>query len=126
MNDKVSFARLPVTIELERLRADVAGIDPSAWRPTHWDYPHGSVRLLVLRGGDTDTAIDFYTPDPEDRPILDRLPYLARLIGRDGPFGGAHFAYLFRMQPDGVAKLSPGDVVEVEVEGVGALANPVR
>jgi 2-keto-4-pentenoate hydratase/2-oxohepta-3-ene-1,7-dioic acid hydratase in catechol pathway len=28
--------------------------------------------------------------------------------------------------PDGVAKLSPGDVVEVEVEGVGALANPVR
>jgi 2-keto-4-pentenoate hydratase/2-oxohepta-3-ene-1,7-dioic acid hydratase in catechol pathway len=28
--------------------------------------------------------------------------------------------------PDGVARLSPGDVVEVEVEGVGTLANPVR
>jgi 2-keto-4-pentenoate hydratase/2-oxohepta-3-ene-1,7-dioic acid hydratase in catechol pathway len=27
--------------------------------------------------------------------------------------------------PEGVGKLSPGDVVEVEVEGVGTLANPV-
>ena len=28
--------------------------------------------------------------------------------------------------PEGVAKLAPGDLVEVEVDGVGALANPVR
>ena len=28
--------------------------------------------------------------------------------------------------PDGVAKIDPGDVVEVEVEGLGTLANPVR
>jgi 2-keto-4-pentenoate hydratase/2-oxohepta-3-ene-1,7-dioic acid hydratase in catechol pathway len=28
--------------------------------------------------------------------------------------------------PEGVAKLAPGDVVEVEVDGVGTLANPVR
>ncbi|MGH2629305.1 MAG: fumarylacetoacetate hydrolase family protein [Actinomycetota bacterium] len=28
--------------------------------------------------------------------------------------------------PEGVGKLAPGDLVEVEVEGVGVLANPVR
>ena len=27
--------------------------------------------------------------------------------------------------PEGVGKLSPGDVVEVEVEGIGVLRNPV-
>jgi hypothetical protein len=105
MIDKVSFARLPVAIDLARLRAELASIDPAAWQPTHWDYPHGSVRLLVLRGADTDTAADFYSPETADRPILATLPYLAELIGAEGPFGGAHFAYLFRMRPDGVAKL---------------------
>jgi 2-keto-4-pentenoate hydratase/2-oxohepta-3-ene-1,7-dioic acid hydratase in catechol pathway len=27
--------------------------------------------------------------------------------------------------PEGVGRLAPGDVVEVEVEGVGSLSNPV-
>ncbi|HEV2446011.1 MAG TPA: aspartyl/asparaginyl beta-hydroxylase domain-containing protein, partial [Candidatus Sulfopaludibacter sp.] len=36
--------------------------------------------------------------------ILAQLPYLAWLIDRAGPFGGATYAFLFRMKPTGVAR----------------------
>lgn len=105
MVDKVSFLRLPLSADVDRLRSEVARIPPAAWRRTHWDYPHGAVELVLLRGGTTDTAADFYCEHVEDRPILSTLPSLAELVGPTGPFGGAHFAFLFRMAPRGVAKL---------------------
>jgi len=105
MVDKVSFVRLPFTADVARLRAEIAVLDAAAWRRTHWPYPHGTVELALLRGGMTDTAADFYCDEVEDRPILSTLPYLAELVGPTGPFGGARYAFLFRMSPLGVAKL---------------------
>lgn len=105
MADKVSFTRLPIAPDADRLSAELATIPLWSWQPTHWDYPHGSVELIVLRGGKTNSQLDFLTEDVDDRPILAELPYMRSLIGTGGPFGGAHFAYLFRMEPGGVAKL---------------------
>lgn len=102
---KLSFVRLPFVADVARLRAEVRRIDGPAWRRTYWDYPHGTIELVLLRGGATDTAADFYCEDVADRPVLETLPYLAELVGPGGPFGGAHFAFLFRMSPRGVAKL---------------------
>lgn len=105
MVDKVSFVRLPFTADVARLEAEVQRLGSSAWQRTYWPYPHGTVELVLLRGGTTNTAADFYCEDVADRPILATLPYLAELVGPAGPFGGVHFAFLFRMSPHGVAKL---------------------
>jgi hypothetical protein len=105
MADKASFLKLPVPLDVRALRADLAGIPSRAWRPSYWPYPHGSVDVVLLRGGNTDTQVDFYLSQVADRPLLRELPYIATLVGPDGPFGGAHFAFLFRMRAGGVARL---------------------
>lgn len=105
MADKVSFLKLPVTLDVGALRADLARIPSRAWQPSYWPYPHGSVDVILLRGGATDTEVDFYLSQVADRPLLQELPYIAGLVGPEGPFGGAHFAFLFRMRAAGVARL---------------------
>jgi hypothetical protein len=60
--------------------------------------------MLLLRGGDTDTEQDFMAHQVSDRDALAELPYFRWLLGEDGPFGQATYAFLFRMKPLGVAR----------------------
>jgi hypothetical protein len=100
---KRSFLRLPVEIDAARLLADYHAIPVLSWATSHWET-HCSSDMLLLRGGDSGTAEDFVTADTSDHEILAEAPYLAWLIDRDGPFGGAVYAFLFRMKPMGVAR----------------------
>jgi hypothetical protein len=100
---KRSFLRLPVEIDAARLLADYGSIPALAWATSHWET-HCSSDMLLLRGGDSGTAEDFVTADTRDHEILAEAPYLAWLIDKDGPFGGAVYAFLFRMKPTGVAR----------------------
>ena len=100
---KRSFLKLPVDIDAARLLADYESIPALAWATSHWET-HCSSDMLLLRGGDSGTAEDFVTADTHDHEILARTPYLAWLIDKDGPFGGAVYAFLFRMKPTGVAR----------------------
>lgn len=100
---KRSFLQLDVVIPVDLLRDEVATLPASAWRPTWWANVHGSVAIVLLRGGSLGTPDDFTTDSVADQPVLAQLPGLARLIGPEGPFGGCTYAFLFRMAPHGVA-----------------------
>jgi hypothetical protein len=60
--------------------------------------------MLLLRGGVTGTEDDFSSSQSYDHEILTQTPYLSWLVGAAGPFGGATYAFLFRMKPTGVAR----------------------
>jgi len=108
---KASFTRLPVTLDVPRLVDEVASIPTWAWERTYWPYPHGSVDQVLLRGGTRGVELDFFLDDGVvDQAILGRLPYMAWLVGPDGPFGGATFAFLFRMAPGGRSRLHTDDM----------------
>ena len=100
---KRSFLRLPVEIDAARLLAEYHAIPALSWATSHWET-HCSSDMLLLRGGDSGTAEDFVTTDTSDHGILAQSPYLAGLIDKGGPFGGAIYAFLFRMKPMGVAR----------------------
>jgi hypothetical protein len=100
---KRSFLRLPVRIDVERLLADYAAIPVLAWATSHWDT-HCSSDMLLLRGGVSGTEEDFAATQSHDHEVLAIAPYLSWLIGEAGPFGGAIYAFLFRMKPIGVAR----------------------
>jgi Aspartyl/Asparaginyl beta-hydroxylase len=100
---KRSFLRLPVSIDVERLLVDYASIPALAWATSHFDA-HCSSDTLLLRGGVTGTKEDFVATQSHNHEILAIAPYLAWLIGEAGPFGGATYAFLFRMKPTGVAR----------------------
>lgn len=102
---KRSFLELDVAIPVDALRAEVASLPASAWRPTWWANVHGSVAIVLLRGGSEGTADDFITDAVADQPVLATLPGIAQLIGSEGPFGGCTYGFLFRMAPHGVAHL---------------------
>lgn len=100
---KRSFLKLPVEIDRDALLADYAAIPREAWNTSHWNI-HCSADMLLLRGGKQGTEADFTTRDVADAPILADLPYLAWLLGEDGPFGLPTYAFIFRMKPMGVTR----------------------
>ena len=100
---KRSFLRLPVSIDVQRLLADYASIPTLAWATSHWDT-HCSSDMLLLRGGISGTEEDFAAAQSHDHEVLAIAPYLSALISEGGPFGGATYAFLFRMKPTGVAR----------------------
>ncbi len=100
---KRSFLKLPVSIDVERLLADYRSIPALAWAPSYWDA-HCSSSMLLLRGGDTDTEQDFMAHEVSDRSALAELPYFRWLLGEDGPFGNATYAFIFRMKPLGLSR----------------------
>jgi hypothetical protein len=100
---KKSFLKLPVSIDVERLRHDYSSIPAVTWATSHWDT-HCSSEMLLLRGGQNGKADDFVTDDVSNAEILAKLPYFAWLIDEVGPFGGAKYAFLFRMKPKGVSR----------------------
>lgn len=68
--------RLPVAVDAERLRAEVAGIDPAAWGAAGRVGVHRAAESLFLRGH----APAEGRKEIEDRPILSGLPYIRSLI----------------------------------------------
>lgn len=100
---KRSFLRFDVGIDLGRLTAELDSIPGSAWASSYWGDVHCSVGTLLLRGGNSGTQFDFACEEVFDHPLLADLPYMAGLIGDEGPFGRAKYAFIFRMLPHGVS-----------------------
>lgn len=90
-------------IDVNRLLEDYHSIPPDAWASTHWDT-HCSSNMVLLRGGNQGKEEDFSGADRIDHAVLDNLPYISWLLGESGPFGGANYAFIFRMKPLGVAR----------------------
>lgn len=101
---KRSFLKLPVPIDVDRLRAEYGAIPGTAWGVSYWDV-HCSIDVLLLRGGDRGTEEDFGATDIHDAPILDEMPYVSSLLSPDGPLGGARYAFLFRTKPNGITRV---------------------
>ncbi|HVK80295.1 MAG TPA: aspartyl/asparaginyl beta-hydroxylase domain-containing protein [Verrucomicrobiae bacterium] len=100
---KRSFLKLPVAVDREKLLAEYNAIPESAWGASHWDV-HCSIDMILLRGGKKGSADDFVTDDVANSPLLAQMPYIASILAPDGPFGGAHYAFIFRTKPNGITR----------------------
>jgi hypothetical protein len=105
---KRSFLKLPVPIDVDRLLAEYGKIPETAWGESYWDV-HCSIDVILLRGGARGDADDYVTSEVSNGPLLDDLPYLASLLGPDGPFGGTVYAFVFRMAPGGITHVHEDD-----------------
>ena len=99
---KRSFLKLPVAIDSSKLLQEFNSIPAQQWASSYWGATHCSVGMLLLRGGNSGTEADFYSEEVHDNPLLDQLPYIRNLISNKGPFGGAKYAFIFRMLPNGI------------------------
>ncbi len=108
---KRSFLRFDCDPDIETLLKEFNSIDQSVWQSTYWGSIHCSIGMLLLRGGDKGNELDFFSEEVFDMPILKDLPYIQHLVGEDGPFGRAHYAFIFKMKPNGVT-LTHQDVIE--------------
>lgn len=99
---KQSFRRFAVDINVDALKRDFARIPDEEWNASYWGDIHCSVGMLLLRGGASGGQEDFYCEDVQDHRLLGSLDYIQSLIARDGPFGWARYAFIFRMRPGGV------------------------
>lgn len=108
---KRSFLRFDSPVDLPRLIAEYHSIPEDAWQASYWGNIHCSVGMLLLRGGQSGTEEDFFSDKVFDNPVLDQLPYIKSLIDADGPFGGAVYAFIFRMEPSGLTQ-AHRDIIE--------------
>jgi hypothetical protein len=108
---KRSFLRFNYNIDADKLLNEFESIGNDAWETTYWGSVHCSIGMLLLRGGNKGTEFDFFSDKVFDKPILKELPYIDYLISGGGPFGKAHYAFIFKMQPNGVT-LTHQDTIE--------------
>ena len=101
---KRSFYRFAVPVDVPRLVGEYRSVPEDAWQASYWGNIHCSVGMLLLRGGETGTEEDFFADSVSDSPLLAKLPYMKSFLGRDGPFGEASYAFLFRMEPNGLTQ----------------------
>jgi hypothetical protein len=75
------FIRLPVRFDADRLRAEVASLDPAAWAP-HPNHIAGntSLRLISAGGGENDEVDGVMRPTSH----LAQLPYLRQVLASFG------------------------------------------
>jgi len=99
---KRSFLKFSPTFDVEKLRQEYAHMEQADWANSYWGKVHCSVGMLLLRGGNTGTEKDFYCDHVEDSPLLTETTYLQQIIGADGPFGLAKYAFIFKMKANGV------------------------
>lgn len=99
---KRSFIKFNIPIDIETLRAELNSIPESDWSASYWGNIHCSVGTLLLRGGNQGDPADYYSDDVFDHPLLASLPAIRSILTPDGPFGGAIYAFLFRMEPNGL------------------------
>lgn len=108
---KRSFLKFNCDIDANKILQEFESIDNNVWESTYWGNVHCSIGMLLLRGGNQGTEFDFFCDTVFDKPILNSLPYINSLIGDDGPFGRASYAFIFKMQPNGVT-LTHQDTIE--------------
>ena len=108
---KRSFLRFDCALESARLLDEFQAIKNDSWASSYWGSIHCSIGMLLLRGGDKGTEFDFFSEQVSDKPILDKLPYIKHLISKEGPFGKATYAFIFKLQPNGVT-LKHQDTIE--------------
>ncbi len=101
---KRSFFRFDLPVDLRRLVDEYRSIPDDAWQASYWGEIHCSVGMLLLRGGESGTEHDFFSDDVTDHPLLEDLPYMKSFLDADGPFGPAHYAFVFRMEPNGLSQ----------------------
>ena len=99
---KRSFLRFDCGIDLPRLIDEFHSIETTLWESSYWGSVHCSIGMLLLRGGDRGDENDFFSEEVSDKRVLSALPYIEHLIGEDGPFGKAHYAFIFKLKPNGV------------------------
>lgn len=99
---KRSFLKFSATIDIGKLLEEFNSIPGPEWASSYWGNVHCSVGSLLLRGGNTGTEEDYAAKETHDHALLEHLPYMNELIGTEGPFGKASYAFLFRMIPNGV------------------------
>lgn len=99
---KRSFLRFREKIDKDKLVDEYRSIPGKLWVSSYWGSVHCSVGTILLRGGNTGTMEDFACAEVFDHDILEQLPYIKHLVSSDGPFGGAVYAFIFRMMPHGV------------------------
>lgn len=109
--EKKSFYRFDVDIDVATLVDEYLSISEEEWLASYWGNVHCSIGMLLLRGGDSGTSVDFFADEIFDAEILNSVPYMKYLIDEKGPFGGARYAFLFRMEADGVT-LKHRDLME--------------
>lgn len=102
---KRSFLRFDVPVDMDRLVDEYHSIPESAWQASYWGHIHSSVGVLLLRGGESGTEQDFFADEVTDSPLLDELPYMKSFLVPDGPFGEASYAFIFRMEPNGLTQI---------------------
>lgn len=76
------FIRLPLAIDAERLRAEVAGFAEDDWRPHPQGHPGNSALPLIARGGDP--ADDGVAGEMLPTPHLGRTPYMRQVLAALG------------------------------------------
>jgi hypothetical protein len=91
-------------VDLPRLVDEYHSIPDSAWQSSYWGDIHCSVGMLLLRGGESGTEEDFFADSVVDSPVLEQLPYMKSFLGPDGPYGESSYAFIFRMEPNGVTQ----------------------
>ncbi|MDM4771752.1 aspartyl/asparaginyl beta-hydroxylase domain-containing protein [Solimonas sp. SE-A11] len=100
---KRSFLRFAVVIDVAALQDECLRITSRSWLANGSEDIHPATTMCVLRGGQQGDARDICEGEPHDHPMLESAPELRRLLAVDGPFGGARFAYLFRVAAQGVS-----------------------
>jgi len=100
---KRSFLEFELPVDHASLLTEYESIPEEAWSGSYWNKVHTSISTLLLRGGTSGSQSDYWSRQVEDAPILQALPCFRALLGADGPFGEATYAFIFRMKPAGVA-----------------------
>ncbi len=108
---KRSFLRFDCNLDNDSLVDEFRSIKDNAWETSYWGSIHCSIGMLLLRGGNQGTEFDFFCDHVVDKPILKDMPYIASLIDENGPFGRAHYAFIFKLKPHGVT-LRHQDTIE--------------
>jgi hypothetical protein len=83
------FARLPLRLDSERLKAEVLQFEWFEWVPFRFQVGYGSIELVWSLGRSMDPAIAPYLPTPN----LDRCPYIKQVLAC---FPGVHFGAQLR------------------------------
>ncbi|MBX2846958.1 MAG: aspartyl/asparaginyl beta-hydroxylase domain-containing protein [Acidiferrobacterales bacterium] len=112
---KRSFLRFDFEVDSEALLADFNSLGDDVWQTSYWGSIHCSIGMLLLRGGNKGTEFDFFSDEVFDQPVLKKLPYISELIGKNGPFGEATYAFIFKMKANGVT-LKHKDIIETWFE----------
>lgn len=82
MKLQVPFIQLPLSFDVEALRAEVLALDESSWRPHPQGFPGNDAVTLVTVGGDPES--DGFAGPMRPTPWLEQCPYVMQVMERIG------------------------------------------